>query len=371
MKNKSNKAFIHRLSDYQRLGVTPDHIENWEDGIRTDGKGSSFEWWYFDTKLEDNTTLVIVFYTKNLLSLPSSIKPMITITLTDDSGATLLDHVIQAEPADFSASRDHCEVHIGNNLFQGNLDDYLIHIDSPAVKADIRLQRTVPSYRAGTGHAYFQKGKKESFFAWLNAVPQGKVTGTLMINGSEKPLAGSGYHDHNWGDIPMPRILHHWYWGRAEIGDYTLITSFMTSTKAYNYSQGGTFLLTYKDQILAWDPYKMQVTFDDIYKDMNTGKPVANKIIFLYEDGMKRYRITYQRQRDISNTPFLDKLSGISKLLAKILCFDGSYLRFAGFVTLEVYENDLLLDTITDTSAVWELMYFGHAMEHVIPIQNS
>lgn len=362
---KSANAFIHRISDFQKLGITPDQICEWEDGMRTNGQANSFEWWYFDAKLEDHTTLVIVFYTKNILKVHTSIKPMITITLTDESGSTLFDYVIQADSADFSASRDHCDVRIGSNIFRGNLNEYQIQIKSTEVKANITLNRTVPSYRAGTGHAYFKNRNKESFFAWLNAVPQGTVSGTLMINGSEKKLSGSGYHDHNWGDIPMTKILHHWYWGRAEIGDYTVINSYMTSTKNYGYEHGGTFLLTHKDQILANDPNNMQVIFDDIYKDKKTGKPVANKIIYLYEDGINRYRITYQRKRDISNTPFISKLKGITKILAKLLLFDGSYLRFTGQVTLEVYKNGLLIDTITGSSAVWELMYFGHTMDHV------
>lgn len=364
MKKQSAEAFIHRMSDFGRLGITPDRIEEWEDGMRTDGWGKSYEWWYFDAKLTDHTTLVIVFYTKNLLQLHSSVKPMITITLTDETGATLFDHTIMAEAADFNASKDHCEVRIGNNIFRGDLKNYLIQIDSPEVKANINLSGTVPSYRAGTGHAYFKKGSKEAYFAWLNAIPQGIVSGTLTIHGREKSLTGSGYHDHNWGDIPLPEILHHWYWGRGEVGDYTVITSYMTATKTYGYTHGGTFLLTHKDQILAYDPYKMKVSFEDIYTDKNTGKPVANKIIYLYEEENHRYIITYQRERDISNTPFIEKLNGISRLLAKLIRFDGSYLRFAGQVTLEIYEKGQLVETITDSSAVWELMYFGHAMAH-------
>ena len=364
MSTKTAIAFIHRMSDFSKLGLNMDMVQAWEDGMRTDGHRGTFEWWYFDSKLEDGTTLVIVFYTKNMFKVQSLINPMISITLTSESGETLIDHVITASRDDFSASREYCDVRIGQNKFSGNLKNYRIIIDSPEIRADITLEGTVPPYRAGTGHAFFHKNNKETFFAWLNAVPQGKVNGSLTINNSTKEISGSGYHDHNWGDAPMPFLLHHWYWGRAEIGDYTVISSHMTSAKTFGHTHASTFLLTHKDKILAYDPRNLNVKFEDVYIDKATGKPVANKIKYIYEEDANLYIITYSRERDISNTPFIDKLNGVNKLLAKLLRFDGSYLRFAGQVTLEVYENNLLLDTASDSSAVWELMYFGHPIEH-------
>ena len=42
----------------------------------------------------------------------------------------------------------------------------------------------------------------------------------IIIDGKEKILQGSGYHDHNWGNKIMLQLMHHWYWGRAKIGIY-------------------------------------------------------------------------------------------------------------------------------------------------------
>ncbi|MET3208695.1 UNVERIFIED_CONTAM: hypothetical protein ABIC26_001634 [Paenibacillus sp. PvR008] len=38
-----------------------------------------------------------------------------------------------------------------------------------------------------------------SFFAWFCAVPSGKFTGTITVEGHTQEVEGSGYHDHNWG----------------------------------------------------------------------------------------------------------------------------------------------------------------------------
>jgi hypothetical protein len=50
--------------DFARLGLDPDSVQPWEDGLRTDTGPGSYEWWYFDAHLDDGSSLVIMFYTK-------------------------------------------------------------------------------------------------------------------------------------------------------------------------------------------------------------------------------------------------------------------------------------------------------------------
>ena len=44
--------------------------------------------------------------------------------------------------------------------------------------------------------------------------------------------------------------------------------------------------------------------------------------------------------------------------LAKLIGFDGGYLRFEGTATIEKLEGGTVVETVSDP-AVWELMYFG------------
>jgi len=46
-------------------------------------------------------------------------------------------------------------------------------------------------------------------------------------------------------------------------------------------------------------------------------------------------------------------------LAAKLIGFEGSYLRFEGSATIEKIENGEVVESVTEESAVWELMYFG------------
>lgn len=98
----------------------------------------------------------------------------------------------------------------------------------------------------------------------------------------------------------------------------------------------------------------------DEYIDEHTGKPVYNKVTYEYETPAgELYRITYDRRGDISKQNFIDRLLGPMRFLAKIIGFEGSYLRFEGSATIEKIEDGKVVESVTEESAVWELMYFG------------
>jgi hypothetical protein len=55
-------------------------------------------------------------------------------------------------------------------------------------------------------------------------------------------------------------------------------------------------------------------------------------------------------------------IKGIKHIAAKLVHFDGAYLRFAGVIEVSRYHDDDLIETHKD-DAIWELMYFGHARD--------
>jgi hypothetical protein len=56
------------------------------------------------------------------------------------------------------------------------------------------------------------------------------------IGKQEYRASGSGYHDHNWGDVPMQTLMHNRYWARASVGAYTVIASYITAIAVYGYA---------------------------------------------------------------------------------------------------------------------------------------
>ena len=357
---KATAAMETSRDDYKKLGLSGSTVEPREDGMRTTGAPGTYEWWYFDGSLDDGSSLVIVFYTKDQIMPNKPLKPKVSFELARPDG-THVHTEIEVDSSYFSASKDSCNVRIGVNSFSGNLHDYTIHVDIDSLKADITLHRTVSSWRPNTGFINFQNGKDSHYFAWLPSVPQGNVNGTVTVSGRSIAIKGVGYHDHNWGDVSMLKLIHDWYWGRAQVGNYSVIASYITAADKYNNAVIPIFMLARDGKIVADDFTKVRFSTSNVYLDAHTKKPVANTLVYDFNDGINHYRVTFERSKDLVSQRFIDNIKGLKGTLAKLIGFDGAYMRFTGEVTVERFKGEKKIETVKEKSAVWELMYFGHA----------
>jgi hypothetical protein len=89
-----------------------------------------------------------------------------------------------------------------------------------------------------------------------------------------------------------------------------------------------------------------------------TGKPVANLTRYTNIDGADSYIVTFTRHRDLAVNKLVNELDGVKKVAAKLVRFDGAYLRFTGELRIERHHAGKTVDSYTD-SAIWELMYLG------------
>ena len=202
--------------------------------------------------------------------------------------------------------------------------------------------------------------REEYYFAWLPSVPQGKAEVTIIVNGAEpQHYTGIGYHDHNWGNISMLKLMHNWYWARGKIANYSLIASYITAEKRYGSKIFPVFMLAKDGKVIAEDATKVHFSTRDVAIEPDTGKPVASQVIYEYTDGAERYVLTFTREKDILHYKFIEELQGIKAMLARLVRVDGAYLRFTGGLKLEHYHADQLVESEQD-EALWELMYFGH-----------
>ncbi|HEX6626551.1 MAG TPA: hypothetical protein VF105_01235 [Gemmatimonadaceae bacterium] len=361
LKSRSQRPGSARLADapedFARFGIEPRHIDVFEDGMRTRGGPGSYEWWYFDSHLSDGSSLVIVFYTKPQLNPDGDLAPFASVEL-DRPGQSPIRLEAHVSPDAFSASPDRCDVRVGENTFRGNLHEYDIHFSHDHVTVDVKLRGHVPSWRPSSGHVFFGD-HDEHLFAWLVAVPQGEVWVDLNVRGEKEHLDGVGYHDHNWGDVSMAKLINHWYWGRAQAGDYSIVASYIVAEKAYGNAELPIFMLARKGKIIADDARKVSFKLEDQHTDPKSGKPVANVVVYEYDDGPERYRVSYRRSETIVNQKLIETVSGFKRLLAELARFDGAYLRFTGSVQLERFVNGGLVEDVSDPG-IWEMMYFGH-----------
>ncbi len=348
-----------RDEDFARLGLKRDRIEPWEDGMRTTGGRGSYEWWYFDAHLEDGSALVVTFYTKWLLDPKGPEAPMVQLNL-DRPGRPTRELFVHATPEEFHASKDGCDVRIKECSFRGDLHTYRLRFVAEGLSVDAELVGQVPSWRQGTGVTYFG-AHDEHTFAWLPSVPQGRVTVTISEDGAApRQLTGIGYHDHNWGDVAMSKLLNHWYWGRAQAGPYSVIAAYLYAERAYGRAELPQIVIAKDGKIVADQASKVRLGLEDVFVDAHSQKPVANRVIYDYaQDEHVRYRVIFERSQTLLDQRFADTVTGVKHALAILARVDGAYLRFSGTVTVERYEDGRLVERASDPG-IWELMYLGH-----------
>lgn len=324
---------------FETLGLIPGEIQQWEDGLRTDPSQTSFEWWYLDCGLEDGSKLIAEFHTKPPMGSPRApLTPFVAFTL-DRSDGSNETRTLMAEPGEFFASRESCDVRIGRNTFAADLHRCEVHLELDDLRADLVLAGTVPAWRPGTGHVLCG----DDHVAWLPSIPRGDVSGTLELAGEAIDVTGVGYHDHNWGTAALRKLVDHWYWGRARIGDYTALTLNFISHRDFGMRRHPALMIARGSEILIEGRDEVEFSADDIQPQAATGAPVANRLEYAVEEGGERYSVRFERSRDVFTADF-----GRA----------GSYHRFVGAATIEHLRQDRLVDSERD-DALWELLYFG------------
>ena len=346
-------------ADHARLGLARNEVQPWEDGARTDDRPDTYEWWYFDAHLDDGAKLVVVFNDKDLATPQKPLDPAILLNLDLADGRSF-ERVVKFDPAAWSSAKDHADVRIGENRFTGDLHTYRIVAKVDDIAVDITLEGEVPPWRPETGYMLFGAERKLEF-AWLPSVPQGKVTARYSIGDERHESIGTGYHDHNWGNVGLMEVIHDWYWARGQAGPYSVIASYITAHEKYDYAALPIFMLARDGVLIGDDP--SELTFEALgpYTDAATGKPVANVTRYTYGTGEDRYVVTFSRHHDLTRNRMVERLRGIKRAAAQLVRFDGAYLRFSGEIRVAHYRGGEIVDQSAAEDAIWELMYFGHA----------
>ncbi|WP_306215034.1 hypothetical protein [Actinoplanes sp. RD1] len=361
MNNQKTPAALARRAatdeDYRRLGLRRSTVEPWEDGARTDNAPNTYEWWYFDAHLDGGGKLVVIWMNKLLAEQDKPLEPWFRFDLELPDGRKF--STLEKFPADsWAASPDGLDVGIAGNTLRGDLDELRISAASAGATVEVTMTPKVRAWRPETGHFYFGGGR-DKLFAWLPAMPIGQVEVTYSVDGESTTVSGVGYHDHQWGNEPLPAIINDWYWGRGEAGPYSVIAFFITAAASYGYGTLPIFFLARHDEIVAADADKVRFETENVYTDEYTGKPVAGTHRYRYTDGDDEYIVEFVRDRDITQRRMIDDLTPERRKRAEDEGFNGAYIRFTGTLTIEKLHAGETVESFSEPSAIWELMYFG------------
>jgi len=228
------------------------------------------------------------------------------------------------------------------------------------------MKSKVPMWRPKTGHIYFGK-KQNDFFAWFVAQPSADLEAVLTVSGERRELVGNGYHDHNWGNADINKLINHWYWCRANIGPYTVISCDIIADKKYGYSRQPIILIAKDGIILEDNEEYTKIERKNSINHPFTKKFMDNKLTFIQSsENEVSYQIEYHREGDIVESSLLDgmELSLFQRIAVKVLKINPTYVRSIGKVTLTVNENGK--QEIYEQEGLWEQMFFSNNKDAII-----
>ncbi len=322
-----------------REGLT-ETVLPWEDGQRAATLRGTFEWWYFDAHFDDGTTAVVVFATKPIINPAAPLTPNLSITITRADGSKMSEFALPAADQ-FSAASEQCDVRIGSSWVKqtgsGTCWSYQLHAESKALAADLTFTGLVPPWRPGAGKGFF--GDLEHYFAWLPSIPYGTAEGTLTYDGQTHPVRGAGYHDHNWGNLALPSVMDHWYWGRAHLGDYTLIFVEQIALKKYGSTRMPVFLLAKGEKVLVDDARYLTLQTRD-FVPHSGGREYPREVDFTWTRNQEQVRLELRRPELIEGTSLLLALPPSKRILARLFA-NPYYFRFNAELDLKIDLADL------------------------------
>jgi predicted secreted hydrolase len=322
----------------------------WEDGQRAATDPGYFEWWYFDANLEDGSIAVVIFATKPLLQRTDPLTPLVEVNITLPDGRKIRG-LAEHQPDEFSAAQDRCAVQSGPSWVRGDLHRYELHAEAQGVMADLVLTGLVPPWRPGAGKWYADPARAHSF-AWVVPVPYGKVEGSLTYEGQTHQVRGKAYHDHNWGNLALNDMISHWFWGRADLGDYHLIFAEMTAAKAYAGQKLPVLMLARGNEIVIDDGRPLVLSTAEPYRH-SSGKVYPRLITLHWQGAQGAVAVTLRNTRVIEATSLLLQLPPWKRVLARLLV-NPYYFRFHGEMELTVDLNGV--HAVERGPVIYELM---------------
>ncbi|MYA41407.1 MAG: hypothetical protein F4Z31_06610 [Gemmatimonadetes bacterium] len=215
------------LPSFTFFGRSDDDPQSWADALRLNPDGfrpGQFEWWYTDGHLSNGMTFVASYHLE--IDAEGVVRPYVTINLATPDGV-VQDEKVRFDASEATFDREICHARVGPHFIRSHdgLKHYEIFVDPGANGGNglhLHLERAVQSYAPGPDDGTEPPGP---YFRWVCAVPSGTLRGTITIGGVEHEVIGSGYHDHNWGNVPMGVLVRDWHWARGSAGEYTAVAA--------------------------------------------------------------------------------------------------------------------------------------------------
>ncbi len=353
IKERMEKGTAESLA---REGLKAGVVEPWEDGYRTKDKPGTFEWWYFDCEFDDGSTAVVTYTSRPANNPKGDLRPTLLLIMKSAEGDKVR-LTKEFEPGDLSASVEGCDVRIGPNTVKGDLNRYEMQAEADDCAVDLTLTRVGPSWRPGSGITYGGR-KEERYFGWVVPVTFGTVEGTVTFKGEKKQVKGTCYHDHNWGNFSLQSAIDHWYWGRAHVGDFTvvfvqMVTPYVPFVGSLNMP---TLMLARGEEVLTDNGLPLRLETSD-YVDGPLGGSYPTKLDWTWHSDEGDIALTIRNPKLIEALDMLDGTPEWKRPLVHLVA-NPYYYDFNADLELKV---DLKgVKSVEQGRALYELMHLQH-----------
>lgn len=356
-----NVRVLNRPEDFERLGLNPSVIEPWEHGRRRDAEiPLAMENWYFDSIMEDGTKAVVVFMTKtgDKRHLPVD-SPNLRIQITAPDGRSFED-AFYPPVEECETRKGECYVKYGPHSFTGDLVDCDISVSPEnGIGCNLHLHGLTKPFRPGTGYIAFGDDEAKEY-TWLT-FPRCEVTGSLIYDGETHEVKGTGYHDHQFHNSDSMSVIHHWFWGRASLGDYTVAMFDIVANEKYGFKRIPVFCVMDKTGEIIFDGTEHgECRIKELYWSEEAQKYFPRIVEFAYENKGKKvtFRVEWKQEIEI-RTPanIYGKLDSQTADKLDKMGLDPSYIRYKANAELVIAEGDKVEKAAGDM--IYEFAYFG------------
>lgn len=362
---------LNNSEELKQLGLKPHTVEQWEDGKRSEDHKGDFEWWYFDSIMEDGTSVVVHVNTKQPETMQKDgSHPIVIITITTPDGTIYTDSIPYYDANQFSFSKDTCDVKVGPHYVHGDLTDYTIHVEPVnGIGADLKLHNLRKSWRPGSGHLKWGEGK--GMLTWLFVVPRGDISGTITYGGKTLEVQGSGYHDHQWGHGAATFFnVNHWLWGRHNYEDYTILIFDMVASKKWNNQRFPIFCIQDENGDVVFESTQMNDKFhcevlEEAF-DEEIGRNFPHKIRYTAQNDNVKFTYELTNNLVIGRKDRYKEMPKPVRWVMDLLKVAPAYARYKadGVLTMEIDGQKIH----REGEMIYEFAYFSRSYKEAMTV---
>ena len=285
-------------ADYDFFKVSRE-VKPEADGWRTKDIASDpnvYEWWYFDIHNEDGTIINGTLSPTTAFGfVPRVGEPKALSKLGINRKGVQSDKIETFPLTQFDAATDRCDVRAGRLTMRGDFEELHIKGKVGDHEIDVTFKQAAMPFRPGNGYIFL--GSTEKFQGWFNAYPSSHANGWIKIGDETIKIDGDGYHDHDYGNVPIAEGYRGWFWARPSCGRYATLAIEVQNGERLGGGSAPVFWVYDKE---ARKELVRAITLDDLtitigkmvpFPDPVTGGAYPSLTVYDYRHGEDRARI--------------------------------------------------------------------------------